>query len=102
MARERMVTRTITTTEVSLMVVNTKTAEVETHTYQLSSTYKDEKAILKAIEKRNILPADCKAVQVLSTKESETIYGMSEQTFMTLASVMDEDRHFVDEPTDEQ
>lgn len=93
MARERMVTRTITSTEVSIMLVNLETAEVENKTLELGGTFKDEKAIEKAIEKRGVLPSTQKCVQIISSKQNEKIYGMSEQEFMEYAYILDENRH---------
>lgn len=97
MARERKVTRTIISTKATVMVANTTTAEIETHTLDLAGTFKDDKAILKFIEKMDVLPAECKAVQILASENKETIYGMTEQDFIKLAHVLDSDRNFVDE-----
>ena len=96
MARERMVTRTITSTEVTIMLVNLDTAEVENKALELSGSFKDFKSIEKAIEKRKVLETNEKLVQILSSEQKEQIYGMPEQKFMELASILDENRCITD------
>lgn len=50
MARQRKVTRTITTTEVTALCVDTTTAATCEMTFNLAGTYKGEKEMLKALE----------------------------------------------------
>ena len=88
MARKPMVTRTITTTKVNAMCVNLETADVFNKEVILPRTYKDEKKLLKAVE--NVVNSDKeKAVQIVDSSEVETLYGMTEQSFIDSAMVLD-------------
>ena len=87
MARVPMVTRTITTTKAKVLcvsIVENKTFEQEV---ALPRTYKDEKSLMKQVkavlENENVKP-----VHVISTEEVETLYGMSEQEFITSAKIL--------------
>lgn len=98
MGKTRMVTRTVVSTVASLMVVNLETAEVQNESVELSGTFKNNDAILKALEKdKTILGNSIKPVQVLESKPKETIYGMSEQEFISCAKPMDEKRHIIED-----
>lgn len=92
MAREKMVTRTIVTTDVSVLCVNIETSEVKTRTFVLSSTeVKDEKKMLSAAQYLlNEMEEEktWKAVAVKDCKECETLYGMTEQEFLKYAKVL--------------
>lgn len=88
MARKPMVTRTIITTKVNAMCVNLETAEVFNKEVTLPRTYKDEKKLLKAVE--NVVNSDKeRAVQIVDSSEVETLYGMTEQSFIDSATVLD-------------
>ena len=87
MARVPQVTRTITTTKVTAMVVNVAQGETETRSYVLPRTYKDDKAVLKQLQK-TYDNDDVKVVHVLDTKEENTLYGMTEQEFIEHAKVL--------------
>ena len=87
MARVPMVTRTITTTNAKVLcvsIVENKTFEQEV---TLPRIYKDEKSLMKQVkavlENENVKP-----VHVISTEEVETLYGMSEQDFITSAKIL--------------
>lgn len=92
MARERMVTRTIVTTDVSVLCVNIESSEVKTITFVLSATeVKDEKKMLSSAQ--YLLDEiegnkTWKAVAVKDCKEQETLYGMTEQDFIKYAKVL--------------
>lgn len=96
MARERKITREVTSTKVTLMVVNINTAEVENKTLEIAETFKSEDKIIPYIEKKNLLEEGYKAVDVVDREEVKQIYGMLEQDFIRLAKPMTEDRKFVD------
>lgn len=84
MARAPMVTRTISTTNATLMMVDTTAGEVFNKDVVLPRTYEDEKAVLKAAKK--VYETDeHKVVQVVSTSVAETLYGMSEADFIAHA-----------------
>ena len=84
MARKPMVTRTITSTEVTLMCVNTETQSIEDVVIILPRTYKDKKHILRTVKKEwtndNLIVADVK-----SYEEHTQLYGMPEEDFVKLA-----------------
>ena len=87
MPRVPMVTRTIKTTKVKVLcvsIVENKTFEQEV---ALPRTYKDEKSLMKqvkvVIENDNVKP-----LRVISAEEVETLYGMSEQEFITTAKIL--------------
>lgn len=86
MARVRYVTRTIQSTKVTLMVANTETASIEDYELELAGVFKDEKAIMKAVEK-TITEENIKPVAVKSTEVKETLYRMNEQKFIANAEI---------------
>lgn len=87
MARARKVTRTISSTKVDVMCVNTETAVVENYEVTIAGVYPDEKKLMKAVTKE-VETATLKPVSVVSTEVIETLYGMDEQKFMELAEVL--------------
>ena len=87
MAREPMVTRTITATNIVALCLNIETAEPFNKEVTISGTFKDEKSMMKAAEK--ILNTETeKAVRIVSSEEIETLYGMTEQEFIQKAKVL--------------
>lgn len=92
MARERMVTRTVSTTTIEVLVVNIESSEVGTKHFILGqNSVKDEKAMLKTAQKMMNEEAGTelwKCVTVKSTKEEETLYGMPETEFIKYAKVL--------------
>jgi hypothetical protein len=84
MARERMVTRTITETTVKAMGVNVETAQVDIVEYTLSGEYPDNSTILKVL-KKNYENDNYKIVNIENVKTEEKLYGMTEQKFIELA-----------------
>lgn len=88
MARKPMVTRTIVTTKVNVLCLDIKSAEPFNQVVTLPRTYKDEKKLLKKVEEV-VNTEDVKAVHVVDKKEVETLYGMTEQDFITNATILD-------------
>lgn len=84
MARQPMVTRTITTTRVNVMCLDIEHAEPCNKVVNISRTYKDEEAILKKV-KPMLETETLKVVHVVDTEIEETLYGMTEQEFVELA-----------------
>ena len=84
MARAPMVTRTIKTTNVTLMCVDTETAEVFNKDIVLPRTFDDDNAILKAAKKQHENDTT-KVVAVVHSTTEETLYGMSEADFIANA-----------------
>lgn len=82
-----MVTRTIVTTIANVLCVDVTTGETFYNEVTLPRTYKDDKKLMKAVE--NVVnTASTKAVHVESTKEQETLYGVTEQKFIEIADVL--------------
>ena len=87
MAREPQITRTIQTTTVNLLCVNTIDGQTFHMNLTLPRTYKDDKHILKVAEKF-INDENIKAVHVASAEVNKTLYGMSEAEFITVAKIL--------------
>lgn len=87
MARTPQVTRTIQTTKVNVLCLNIKEGQPFNQTVVLPRTYKDDKHMLKAVEKV-VNTDDVKAVHVVDSVVEETLYGMSEQKFIELATIL--------------
>lgn len=88
MARKPMVTRTIVTTKVNVLCLDINTAEPFNKVVALPRTYKDEKKLLKKVEEV-VNTDEVKAVHVVGKEEVETLYGMTEQDFITNATILD-------------
>lgn len=86
MARERMVTRTVSITICEVMCVNVTTAEVQVKDYTLTGEQTKETA-LKQLKKLHETETE-KIVTVNSVSLNETLYGMSELDFIKLAKVL--------------
>lgn len=85
--KKPMVTRTILTTEVTVLCLDLIKAEPFNKTVTLPRTYKDEKAMMKKVSA--IIDNDeIKAVHVVDTKVNETLYGMTEEQFISMAEVL--------------
>lgn len=87
MARQPMVTRTILSTKATALCINTTTAEPYNETFLLSRTYKDKKAIEKALSK-TYDNDEHKVVSVVDVEVIEKRYGMTEQEFINSAKEM--------------
>ncbi len=90
MARKRMVTRTIITTEVNYLGVNIETQEVIKNTVTLNGSYSSEKLALK--ELKNELETDViKIVSIVGLNSIEKLYGLSELEFISYAKELDQE-----------
>ena len=87
MARIPMVTRTIQTTTATVLCLNIKEGEPFNKEVVLPRTYKDEKSMMKVVEKL-VNTEDVKAVHIVHTEVNETLYGMTEQEFIQKAQVL--------------
>lgn len=87
MARAPMVTRTIQTTTANVLCLNIKEGEPFNREVVLPRTYKDEKSMMKVVEKV-INTDDVKAVHIVHAEVNETLYGMTEQEFISAAHVL--------------
>lgn len=87
MAREIMVTRTITTTKANVLCLDVESGEPFNETVEVTRTYKDDEALLKAV--KPLIETDAvKAVHIVDKEVVETLYGMPEQVFIEYAKVM--------------
>ena len=85
--RTPQVTRTITTTEVTILGMDIEKAEPMNKTFTVPRTFKDESKLLKAV--KAVGETDTfKVVSIVDTKVNETLYGMSEQEFIEHAHVL--------------
>lgn len=84
MARERMITRTIKETNVSVMCVDVTIGEVFTYDYVLTGEFQKNEDIMKALKKEHET-ADFKLVNIQSVETVEKLYGMAEADFIKLA-----------------
>ena len=87
MAREIMITRTITSTKANVMCLDIEAGEPFNETVEVVRTYKDDEALLKAV--KSLIETDTiKAVDIVDKEVVETLYGMPEQFFIENAKVM--------------
>lgn len=87
MARIPTVTRTIQTTTANVLCLNIKEGEPFNKEVVLPRTYKDEKSMMKVVE-RLINTEDVKAVHIVRAEVNEVLYGMTEQEFIAAARVL--------------
>lgn len=87
MSRARKVTRTISSTKVVVMCVDTQSAVVDSHEVTISGVYPDDKKLMKAISKV-VETETIKPVSIVSKEVVETLYGMDEQKFIEMAEVL--------------
>lgn len=87
MARARKVTRTIYSTKVIVMCVDTETATVNNYEVEIAGVYSDEKKLMKAVTEE-VETATLKPVSIVSKEVVETLYGMDEQKFIEMAKVL--------------
>lgn len=87
MARERMVTRTITTTTYKVMTVNTETCEVSITPYTTSEDFIDNEKALKHLRKTHETE-NLKLVKIDSIETTEQLYGITEIEFIQYAKLL--------------
>lgn len=87
MARERMVTRTVTETVAEIMCLNVVTCEVSISTFTYTGEFATNEELLKTAKKISETK-DFKLVHVNSATTKETLYGMTETDFIKLAKVL--------------
>ena len=97
-----MVTRTLKTTKCVVLCANVVSCEMENKVVVLPRTFKDEKKLRKSIEEL-VNTDELKFVHVVDKTEVETLYGMTEQTFMEHAIELDaETRRPLGEEADDE
>lgn len=87
MSRARKITRTISSTKVVVMCVDTETAKVDNYEVEIAGVYSDEKKLMKAVAKE-VETVTIKPVSIVSKEVVGTLYGMDEQKFMEMAEVL--------------
>ena len=88
MARKRMVTRTVQTTEAFILALNIESAEPQNIKVLLAGTFKDKASILKSAKK--VAETDTfKLVEVVGAEIHEDLYGMSEEDFIKMAQKLE-------------
>ena len=95
--RKRMVTRTIVSTNVTVICLNIETAEPTNATYTVAGQYgqKDFEKLLKKLKSKYETDT-VKLVSIVSVEWHEEIYGMTEDDFMAQAKRLDENRKPID------
>ncbi len=88
MPRLRQVTRTIVTTKVNVMCLDTQKCEPLNEVITVSGTFSDEDALLLAV-KRVVDTDTLKAVQVVDKEELTNLYAMPEEEFIKLAKIVE-------------
>ena len=88
MARAKMVTRTITATQVEAQIVTISASEITTIKVTVSGEYDDTEKLLKAVKKATET-ADIKVLQILTSEKIEKLYGMLETDFLAQAKELD-------------
>lgn len=83
-----MITRTIVTTKVNVLCLDIKSAEPFNKVITIPRKYQDEKKLFKKVEEV-VNTDDVKAVHIVDREEVEAMYGMTEQDFITNATVLD-------------
>lgn len=89
--REKMVTRTIVATKVTVLCADAIAGEMFDKELTLAGTFKDSKALMKAVSKAVDVDTDedqIKAIRVKDASTYETLYGMSENDFIAAAKVL--------------
>ena len=88
MPRLRQVTRTIVTTKVNVMCLDTQKFEPVNEVITLSGTFSDDDALLSAV-KRVVDTDTLKAVHVVDKEELTNLYAMPEEEFIKLAKIVE-------------
>ena len=87
MARIRMITRTVTFTIANVLGVDMENRSLVEKSFPVSGTFTDIKELEKAV-KAVWEDATFKVVSVIDKTEHETLYGMTEEKFISLAEVL--------------
>lgn len=88
MPRLRQVTRTIVTTKVNALCLDTQKCEPLNEVITVSGTFSDEDALLLAV-KRAVDTDTLKAVQIVEKEELTNLYAMPEEEFIKLAKIVE-------------
>ena len=87
MARQPQVTRTIQTTVANVLCIDLVNEQPFTQIVKLPRTYKDERSMMKKL--KPMLETDTvKVVHVQNFTVESTLYGMTEEEFISTAHVL--------------
>lgn len=87
MARKPMITRTLTATECEVLCCDVEAGDTVVEKVKVSRTYKNDEALMKAL--RPLVETEhIKPVHIISKSVTETLYGMTEEEFMSHAKVL--------------
>lgn len=92
--KEQLITRTIVTTKVTVLGVNTTTGETENRTYFVPGAITDQAKALKLAIKQNTEPEFVPAL-VVDLAQDEKVYGLEISKFIEVA-------HEVERPASQQ
>lgn len=87
MKKEKMVTRTFKLYEVTVLAVDTDTAEVHNETVNVTRLSGKEEKDLKFIQPL-LSNENSKAVKIVNVETKEEVYGMSELDFIASAKII--------------
>lgn len=87
MARVRMVTRTVQTAVCTVLCADTTTKTMDTYIYDVGGGVTDEKELMKIIKSLHET-ATHKCVALENVEIRETLYGMPENEFISLAKIL--------------
>ena len=85
-----MITREFKVTTGSVLVVDLTTQETQTKTFFLTGSYESGEAILKSV-KAQITDETIVPVTILDYSTDTKLYGLSEDTFISLAVELDKE-----------
>lgn len=88
MARQSMVTRTLTRTTVEALCLDITSGLAVSKILELSGVYKSEDLLMKKV-KEKLETETLKVVHIANTSKSEQLYGMYEEEFMKLAAPLE-------------
>ena len=83
----KLITRTFEESNVTVMCVDTETAEVSNETFHFAYAMDNEKAL--KVCKKLYESATTKIVAVVDNEVTETLRGMTEETFLANSIVLD-------------
>lgn len=87
MAREKMVTRSVSQTTAEVMTIDVITAEVQIREYTIGGTYDTNEILLKKLQK--LFQTDTfKLVHINATTVEDLLLGMAEEDFIRYATVL--------------
>lgn len=87
MARQPQVTRTIQTTKAKVLCIDLVSEQPFTQEVVLPRTYKDERSMMKKL-KPMLDSETVKVVHVQSFVVESTLYGMTEEEFISMAHIL--------------